>query len=214
MNKKFEIVEHRFFSIHDPYDLQFTDNGLPWSRVYEYPWILQKMEELLQNPSKGTIDFHNSCWGWTGCHLSFRKILDQKWSGIHSDILLPNPKSLVSRIQSYNQHPTLIQDLSAKFPKWMHQAFTITLNVSVLEEMAPAILKKAIANLYKQTATGGHLLITYDHPMPSTVLLQNWFGRPDELPSEQILTGRNSAVPNKDNEDMNCVKLCLRKIGD
>ena len=139
-----EIVEYRFITINDITIPKYV----AWSRIYEYPLVLQKMKELGL-----TFDsmIHNTSWGFGGCHILFKDDLDKSYSNcIHSDIRhssLPN---------------TMYYDITQQIDKKYHNYFDCVINISTVEEV-PFNNITILNNLLQQVKPNGYLILTFDY---------------------------------------------------
>lgn len=169
---EFEVLEFSYIDKNFRFDYQWGW----WSRIYEYPLVLEKMRNLGWNSSSNV---HNTCWGSQGCHILFKDQLETG-SGfvVNSDINhseLPN---------------TSVYDLT-KTPSVEYQNnFDFVLNVSTLEEIQyPHLL--VFQNLLSMVKPGGYLIATFDIPGLDLGMFEKLFGRKiSEVPER--LNGGNS----------------------
>ena len=75
-----KIVEFRYLTRDDLFDKKYS----AWSRIYEYPYVLNKLKQLNANEISM---IHNTSWGFEGCHVTFKNDLDDIYTNtLHSDI--------------------------------------------------------------------------------------------------------------------------------
>jgi SAM-dependent methyltransferase len=139
------IIDFRFLTLED----QSISKYGAWSRVYEYPYVLNTLAKLGATPNS---EIHNTSWGFEGCHVSFKNDLD----GLY-------PRTFHTDIKSSNLPNTGIYDITKNSAE-LKDKFDYVINVSTVEEVcySPAHI---INNLLDQVKPGGHLIITFDyHP--------------------------------------------------
>ena len=74
------VIEFKYLTRNDLFDKKYV----AWSRIYEYPYVLNMLTQLDANKNS-TI--HNTSWGFEGCHVTFKDDLDNLYSNtLHSDI--------------------------------------------------------------------------------------------------------------------------------
>lgn len=187
----FEVLEFSFLDVSLPYDLKY----LWWSRVYEYPLVLDRLNVYGCTPNS---KIHNSCWGFQGCHITFKEELEAlAGEVVNSDLKksdLPN---------------TTIYDVSRPARKEWLNKFDFVLNVSTVEEIRyPHV--EVIQNLLSMCKIGGKLIITFDFPGIQLPMLERLFGR-KILAAVNPLTGLSSIVPDKSWEDLQVGVLVLER---
>ena len=84
------ILEFRKIVTKDRYD-DLYDDGSAWSRVYEYPLIMDTISEI----HKAGQLIHNSSWGWQGVHVIFKEELEKS---------LKQLKIQTLKVQNYQIH--------------------------------------------------------------------------------------------------------------
>jgi len=133
-----EVKEFRFLSKNDIYNKKW----ICWSRIYEYEWILSKLQW-----ENNTI--HNTvCW-FAWLHINFWYELEKYWKVTNSDY----HKWDSNRIQNFIKY-------DIRNPK--RKKFDYVLNISTLEHLKPHNTIKAFSNLLNQT--NKTLLLTFDYP--------------------------------------------------
>lgn len=184
------IIKFRKIILSDICDTKYT----AWSRVYEYPLVLDIIEEFntVKNPK-----IHNTSWGFEGVHVMFKEDLDSKYNVLHSDIKsssLPN---------------TAIWDITSPTPEKYINEFDIVINVSTVEEVNFDHLT-IFNNLLKQVKKGGLLIITFDLPGLQLEKFEGFLGQPIERFSNE-LSGGTSVMPNLKYTHLSCGVLVIRK---
>tara|TARA_Y100000592_G_scaffold99828_1_gene177381 strand:+ start:4892 stop:5479 length:588 start_codon:yes stop_codon:yes gene_type:complete len=193
-----KVLELRFLSNDEEYDLESYNDGAAWSRIYEYKLAEQFLKEKMNKESR----VHNSAWGYEGIHIVFRKKIDEICSCLHSDIV-PNKHNLFS--YKYNLL-TVDEKLLNKFD--------CVLNISVLEHLGGfENTKKAILNLYDQVKVGGYLYCTFDYPRVDLKELEKMLNVRCIEP-ESKLNGSNSKQKNDKYSNLNIVLLIIKKEED
>jgi hypothetical protein len=142
---KFEVLDFSYIDKSFRFDFMWGW----WSRIYEYPLVLDQLTKLGWNQDS-TI--HNTCWGSQGCHILFKDQLEEKTTFvINSDI---NPSTVEN---------TTVFDLRKNPPEEWRNHFDFVLNVSTLEEIRfPHVV--IFENLLAMVKPGGHLIATFDLP--------------------------------------------------
>ena len=116
---KLEVLKFRKLIVNDIYDESYND-GKAWSRLYEYPLVINEIKKYYKEGDK----IHNSCWGFAGIHVLFKKKLEKLFTNVyHSDILESNLKN------------TFIYNITTPPKKEEIEKYDILLNISTLEEV-------------------------------------------------------------------------------
>ena len=76
------VIEFKYLTRNDLFDKKYV----AWSRIYEYPYVLNMLKKLGAN--KNSM-IHNTSWGWEGCHVTFKNDLDD----IYRDEICRDEKS-------------------------------------------------------------------------------------------------------------------------
>ena len=140
MIKNLKVIEFRKILVSDIFDQQY-DDGVSWSRVYEYPLVINILKKYYK---KGDL-IHNTSWGFTGIHIKFKENLDRLFGGvIHSDIIESNLDN------------TFVYDISKPPVKNEIEKYDMVINVSTLEEVNYDHLE-IFNNLLLQLKPGGIL---------------------------------------------------------
>jgi hypothetical protein len=187
----FEVLEFSFLDVRLPYDLKYTW----WSRVYEYPLVLDKLD-FYGCTSNSKV--HNSCWGFQGCHITFKEELEARAGEVVN-----------SDLKRSNLSNTTVYDVSRPARKEWLKSFDFVLNVSTVEEIRyPHV--EVIQNLLSMCKTGGKLIITFDFPGIQLPMLERLLRRKI---SDAVtpLTGLSSIVPDKSWEDLKVGLLILER---
>lgn len=168
----FEVLEFSYIDKGFEFDYQWGW----WSRIFEYPLVLNKMRALGWNNSSKV---HNTCWGSQGCHILFKEQLEQGSKFVvNSDINrseLPN---------------TTVYDLTKTPSDEFLDDFDFVLNVSTLEEIRfPHLM--VFQNLLSMVKPGGYLIATFDIPGLDLQMFEKLFGKKISQVAERV-TGGNS----------------------
>ena len=169
---KFEVLDFSYIDINSKFDLMWGW----WSRVYEYPLVLDQLNKLGWNQDS-TI--HNTCWGSQGCHILFKDQLEERTSFvINSDII---PSTVAN---------TTIFDLRKNPPQDWRNHFDFVLNVSTLEEIRfPHVV--IFENLLAMVKPGGYLIATFDLPGLDLKMFEELFNCKIKQVKERV-NGQNS----------------------
>jgi hypothetical protein len=195
---KFKILEFRKLTTSDVFDDYYND-GSAWSRIYEYPAVINRIKNLVPNYLSASI--HNSSWGFEGVHIKFKNELDKLSSNcLHSDIKpSPLPK-------------TTIYNITNPASKKMQNFFDAVVNISTLEEVGGDHIDILI-NLTSQIKSGGHFIGTFDLPGLQLDKFEKLFRK--ELAVEGIpINGENSHLPNAICKDLNVGIMVLQVYTD
>ena len=187
-----EILTFRQITTADVTDEAFND-GSAWSRVYEYPLVIQEMQT--HHASASLV--HNSCWGFAGIHTVFKDHLDANYDAVHSDI---RPSDLPN---------TCVYDITRAAPAEENNKYDIVLNISTMEEVNDDHWA-CFTNLFAQVKPGGLFIATFDLPGLQLEKFESEFGQQMGREGE-ALNGKNSVVPNRKRKKLNCGVMTLRK---
>ena len=158
------VEEFGLFSPDDPHDLAWNCD-ICWSRVYEYPYVAERVS--------GSI--HNTSWGFAEIHRRFKGWLDANFDDVvHSDV---RPSELAR---------TAVWDVRTPPPNEWINRFDTVLSISTLEEVAKADHVDIMVNgMLPQVKPGGQLIVTFDLPGFQIEQVEDHFGvkavRPDVL---------------------------------
>ena len=142
---RFEVVDFRLFDYSDKKNSIWEE----WSRVYEYEFVLELLNELqIQN----SCEIHNTCWGYGGVHVKFKNELGKVSKNVVN-----------SDIRNSDLPGTQIYDLKKRPPVNWKSKFEIVINVSTMEEIEASHLK-ILKNLLLMVRPGGYLIVTFDLP--------------------------------------------------
>jgi hypothetical protein len=201
-----KILEFRKINTNDINDKSFLkyfindeihDDIWAWSRVYEYPLVINKIKEYFGE--NYDIKIHNSSWGYERIHKTFKNKLESIYKNIlNSDILessLPN-----TQFYDITKHP---DDL-------LIDNFDVVINVSTVEEVNYNHLE-VIGNLFSQVKKDGLLIITFDLPGFQIEEFETYFNT-KILTSNNDISGNNSVVINTSCYHLNCGLLIIKKI--
>ncbi len=188
---QFDLLEFRTITLDDRVDKQFE----AWSRIYEYPIVLDMIDKYEQ---KTDLRIHNSSWGFEGCHITFKNLLESKYSNVTNSDLLPS-----------KENNTMVWDITKPAPSNFIDAFDVVLNVSTVEEVRFNHLT-IFKHLFDQVATGGLLIITFDLPGLQIKKFEKLFGQ-SIIAAENKINGQNSQLPTLKYKHLNCGLIVLRK---
>ena len=193
------VIEFRYLTRNDVFDKKY----IAWSRIYEYPYVLNMLKKLGAN--KNSM-IHNTSWGWEGCHVTFKNDLD--------DIYI---KTLHSDIKQSKLKNTTVYDITKKAEDNLIEHFDFVLNVSTVEEVNYSHVS-IIQNLLKQVKVGGYLIITFDYNDKNTTgvgsiqlkEVEKCFNIKLEDNNNKI-SGVNSEIIEVRNKLLNCGVLIIQK---
>ena len=170
-----KLKKFKFFSPQNYSDLKFQ-HEICWSRVYEYPFVLNEIKEYgLKNPK-----IHNASWGFRDIHLVFKTYLDILYNNVvHSDI---KPSTL------YNTEYWNIKEAST-----YSNHFDIIINVSTVEEVKHDHVE-IIKNHLTQLKDGGIFILTFDYPGLQLDRIEDFLQQKITEPTER-LSPKNSILP-------------------
>jgi len=190
-----ELLEFRKLNLTDEYSDKYND-GFAWSRVYEYPLVLNLLKKYYGDNKD--ILIHNSSWGFDGIHVLFKNDLDSIYKNTtHSDIKASNLKN------------TIVYDITKPPPDELKNKFDVVFNISTLEEVNFDHLQ-SFNNLLAQVKDGGLLIITFDFPGLQLEKFETLFN--DKLKiSENDLNGSNSKLVNNNWGHLSCGLMIIKK---
>jgi SAM-dependent methyltransferase len=151
---------------------------------------------------------HNTSWGFDGCHVSFKDILDKLYENVlHSDT------------RPSNLEKTIIYDVTKTDVTYLNY-FDFVLNVSTIEEVAHPH-NFIIKNLLEQLKPGGYLIFTFDYDENNCNSFGNGSINLNHLEStlnkkintndSNTLTGNNSAIKSYLFPNLKCGMSILKK---
>ena len=188
---QFELLEFRKIKLDDRVDKQFE----AWSRIYEYPIALDMIDKY---GSEKELRIHNSSWGFQGCHITFKNILESKYSDVTN-----------SDIQPSNVGNTMVWDITKPPGPELIDAFDVVLNISTVEEVKFNHLN-IFKNLFDQVRNGGLIIITFDLPGLQIDKFETLFDK-SILTADDDINGQNSQLPNPKYRHLSCGLIVLRK---
>ena len=141
----FEVLEFSYFDTRDSFNKKWVE----WSRIYEYEFVKNRLLTLGANANSKV---HNSCWGYQGCHITFKNELASQF-----------PHLINSDIQYSSEINTSVYDLTKKCPQYWKNEFDFVINISTMEEIFSSQLL-VLRNLIQMLKSGGHLILTFDFP--------------------------------------------------
>lgn len=193
---KFNLLDFRKINLSDEYSEYFND-GLSWSRVYEYPLVINEIKKYY--PKNQDIKIHNSSWGFQGIHVTFKNYLDSIYKNvIHSDIKYSNLEK------------TMVYDITKSPEDKYKEYFDVVINISTLEEVNFDHLQ-SFKNLFDQVKIGGLLIITFDLPGLQLNKFEILFDQKLKT-SNMDINGFNSKLPFSIFGHLSCGIIVLKKI--
>lgn len=186
-----KVIDFRYVTTDDIYDEYYND-GYAWSRVYEYPLVLNTIKKYYNDNSL----IHNSSWGFEGVHVKFKDMLDQHYNVQHSDIRQSTLKN------------TFIYDIT-KNDFNLKEKFDIVVNISTLEEVSADHIS-VFNNLYDQVKIGGYFICTFDLPGLQLESFEKLFQR-KIIKNESVISGLNSKLQNSNCSHLNCGFMVINK---
>lgn len=186
-----EVVEYKVIDVNDFHD-DSIDN---WSRKYEYPIILRKMQNLIKNDTKARI--HNTaCGGMYDVHRMFVYNLAARFplctiqnSDIHQSEKIEEWFGLNPKHIGYK-----VYDVCTK---WRSEQFDYVICVSTLEHLKSDLIGKAMENLIRQLKHGGRLFVTFDSPPINLLTMNSIVGTRLSMaknPIEKMYDGVNTRI--------------------
>jgi SAM-dependent methyltransferase len=143
-----KILDFRYITKNDKFD----DTYPHWSRKYEYPTVLDILNNL---DLPVNLKIHNSSWGFDiEHHQRFKSRLEKEY-GVFS---VTNSDIIYSGFTN-----TCVHDITKEPNDNFKESFDLVLNVSALEEI-PGDHVLYLSNLLEQVKPGGYLIITFDLP--------------------------------------------------
>jgi hypothetical protein len=142
---EFQVIEFSFIDYDDPHDLRWQW----WSRIYEYELVLAQLKKLGADKSS---KIHNTCWGFQGCHIEFKELLESMYPGTEN-----------SDLQASLLDNTAVYDVAWPCKRSWRNTFDFVINVSTVEEIADSHLL-VVRNLLDMVRPGGFLIVTFDSP--------------------------------------------------
>jgi SAM-dependent methyltransferase len=203
MNNNIEVIDFRFLTRDDRFELKYNE----WSRIYEYPYVLNILKSLGTNEDSL---IHNTCWGFYKCHVTFKNDLDDLYNNVlHSDI----------RKSELNN--TILYDITQKIEEKYKNYFDVVLNISTIEEVNyPNDI--VLNNLFEQVKPGGYLIITFDYDKNNCnsfgngsmnlSCVEDFVNKKIEMKNTNIISGSNSELPDASFFNLNCGTLVIKKI--
>jgi hypothetical protein len=194
LSSGFEVLEFRKINRNDIFDHSYND-GFAWSRIYEYPLVLNEIEKYFKDDK--TIQIHNTSWGFQGIHVMFKNTLDSKYENvIHTDIVKSDlPKTSIYDITK--------EDIN------LEKKFDAVINISTLEEVSDNHIL-ILNNLFNQVKENGILIITFDIPGLQISEFEKLLNVNIKTSNNDI-SGINSELPNSYGQNLNCGILVLKK---
>ena len=201
-----EVKEFRFLTTEDNCDTNYE----AWSRIYEYPYVLNVLEKLGANKDSS---IHNSSWGFEGCHVMFKDKLDAKYPcSLHSDI---RPSTLPN---------TMYYDITKPISARFKGSFDFVLNISTVEEV-PFNNIEIIKNLFEQVKINGYLILTFDVSdgnyrddgcgSMNVAMVEDFVkSKIGSSHIEKHIRGSNSRLPNARWSFLRCGVLVIQKTAD
>jgi len=162
-----------------------------WSRIYEYPVILNAMANI---GLTGNASIHNTSCGKEPIHLQFMQTLDR----------LVYVK--VTNSDLYDNVPIVGYTRWDITKQWPWEKFDTVINISTVEHLPKQKRIPAIQNLIDMLKPGGHLLLTFDWPRVSNSEIESFFkAKMKDVPIR--LNGENSKRPDVRYKNLNIIYL-------
>lgn len=191
----FEVIEFRTIDFKD----EFDEGWKFWSRIYEYPIVLNSLKELKQNYNIKNESIHNTCWGFQDIHKKFKENLEKNFHHVlNSDILKSSEKN------------TIVYDITQKAHEKMIDQFEFVINVSSIEEIFNNHYK-TFRNLFDMVKKGGFLIMTFDYPGLQITKFEKVFSQKMRY-TENPINGNNSPITDQRYAGLNVGFLVVRKI--
>lgn len=162
-----------------------------WSRVYEYPLILNRMKNI---GLTGNASIHNVSCGKEYIHMKYVTELDRLYYAklTNSDLYEHVP---VPGYVRWNMTTA-----------WPWEKFDAVINISTVEHLPKGKRITAIQNMIDMLKPGGHLLLTFDWPRVRNAEIEAFF-RTKMQDCKDRLNGGNSICPNLTYKHLNIIFL-------
>ncbi|MEI6971897.1 MAG: hypothetical protein WCL44_10315 [bacterium] len=191
-SEKIEVLEFRRINTADRFEMRFGW----WSRIYEYPMVLDMINKHV---GRKDICVHNTSWGFEGCHIAFKDILESSYEAVvNTDV---QPSELPN---------TGVWDITTPPRTEYLNHFDVVVNVSTMEEVDCDHLS-IFDNLFSQVKAGGILVCTFDLPGLQLKKFENLFGKVLATAGNDI-NGKISALPHMKYEHLTCGIMVVRKM--
>jgi hypothetical protein len=188
----FEVIEFSYIDVNSPFDLKWGW----WSRVYEYELTISTLKKL---GVRKDSTIHNTCWGYHGSHILFKKELESLSQQV------TNSDRLVSEIENTSTH-----DLRGKVPENWIDKYDFVINISTIEEIAFSHVK-IVENLLAMTKINGYLIATFDLPGMQLEQIEKLFKRKIQI-VENPLRGDNSPYQMNEYSGLKVGYFVIRKL--
>lgn len=180
--RNIKIIKSEF--IHSDY--RIDDKYKHWSRVYEWPYVIDVINDIkpksIHNTSCGGLN-EGDC-----LHLTFCSDIDNLCDNTtHSDIWGGGYKGTENKPYGDN---FIYYDITKPYGG----KNDMVLNISTLEHLSKENILIAIDNLLDQLNTNGHLILTFDYPDIDIKLIETYFGCVIQKESNKITNGYLSVV--------------------
>ena len=157
-----------------------------WSRVYEWPYVIDAIKEIkpksIHNTSCGGLD-EGDC-----LHITFCKDIDKLCKKTtHSDIWGGGYKGTEVKPEFDN---FIYYDITKPYG----EKSDMVLNISTLEHLPKDEILSAIDNLLDQLNVNGHMILTFDYPDIDVKLIEEYFGCEISVKENKIDNGYLSVV--------------------
>jgi len=197
------VIDFRFLTMEDEYNTKY----LWWSRIYEYPYVLNMLNKLGATKSS-TI--HNTSWGFEGVHVFFKDDIDAIYdNALHSDI------------KESELRNTMVYDITKPIDEKFKNYFDFVLNVSTVEEINYDTVE-IIKNLLYQVKKNGYLIITFDYDSNNCNsfgngsmnlgVVENYLNKRIETKPEFAISGINTICQMSRFYNLNCGCLVIQKL--
>tara|TARA_B100000131_G_scaffold323066_1_gene379574 strand:- start:3124 stop:3699 length:576 start_codon:yes stop_codon:yes gene_type:complete len=166
-----------------------------WSRIYEYPLVLDLLNKYGADKDSA---LHNTCWGFEGCHVWFKEILDKKY-----------PLNINSDIRKSDLPNTFLYNITEPPKKEWIESFDFVINISTLEEV-PQDHIDTFHQSFSMIKPGGYFICTFDLPGLQLEEFETLFNKKINRPDSPI-SGINSELQNATYFYLNCGYMVVQK---
>jgi len=154
LNCQAKLLKWRFLRTNDQIDLERYGGHKAWSRIYEYPTVIELTREYSE--LNHNLKILNTCCGYSGLHEKFAHDLESLGTVTNSD-LHPHNQG-----RSFNNY--IFQDITESPDVYgLSNKFDVVVNVSSIEEIKTTSVLSILNNLLTACKPGGILIATIDY---------------------------------------------------